>query len=79
MAEFLLKYNYFEFNGQVKQQISGTVIGTKFTSAYACIFMDDIGSKFLETQSLQSGLDILIMCSLFGRMGKKSFSYFLPT
>ena len=30
MAEFVLKNNYFEFNGQVKQQISGTAIGTKF-------------------------------------------------
>ena len=39
--------------------------------------MDDIGSKFLETQSLQSGLDILIMCSLFGLMGKKKFQLFL--
>ena len=53
MAEFVLKNNYFEFNGQVKQQISGTAIGTKFASTFACIFMDDIESKFLETQLLQ--------------------------
>ena len=52
MAEFVLKNNYFEFNGQVKQQISGTAIGTKFAPTYACIFMDDVESKFLETQSL---------------------------
>ena len=53
MAEFVLKNNYFEFNGQVKQQISGTEFGTKFAPAYAFIFMDDVKSKFLETQSLQ--------------------------
>ena len=53
MAEFVLKNNYFKFNGQVKQQISGTAIGTKFVPAYTCIFMDDIESKYLETQSLQ--------------------------
>ena len=40
MAEFILKNNYFEFNGECKQQISGTAIGTKFAPPYACIFMD---------------------------------------
>ena len=30
MAEFVLKHNYFKFNGQVKHQISGTAIGAKF-------------------------------------------------
>ena len=53
MAENVLKNNYFEFNGQVKQRISGTAIGTKFAPAYACIYMDDVESKFIETQSLQ--------------------------
>ena len=54
MAEFVLKNYYFKFNGQVKQQISGTAIGTNFAPAYACIFMDDVESKFLETHFLQS-------------------------
>ena len=53
MAEFVLKNNYFELNGQVKQQISGTAIGTKLALTYACIFMDDVESKFLETHSFQ--------------------------
>ena len=30
MAEFVLKNDYFEFNESIKQQISGTAIGTKF-------------------------------------------------
>ena len=29
MTEFVLRNNYFEFNGKVKQQISGTAIRTK--------------------------------------------------
>ena len=42
MAEFLLKINFFEFNGSVKQQVSGTVIGTKCAPTYACIYMDEV-------------------------------------
>ena len=50
MAKFVLENNYFEFNGEVKQQISGTAIGTKFAPPYACIFMDQVENEFLETQ-----------------------------
>ena len=53
MADFVLKNNYFEFNEQIKQQISGTAIGTKFAPPYACLFMDKIETAFLETQELQ--------------------------
>ena len=34
MACFVLQNYYFEFNGIVKQHISGTAIGTKVSSAY---------------------------------------------
>ena len=50
MAEFVLKNNYFEFNGKVTKQISGTAIGAKFGPPYACIFMDQAETEFLETQ-----------------------------
>ena len=50
MAEFALKNNIFEFNGKVKQQVVGTAIGTKFASPYACIYMDEVETKFLKTQ-----------------------------
>ena len=50
MADFVLKNNYFEFNGQIKQHISGTAIGTKFAPPYAVFFMDKIETPFLETQ-----------------------------
>ena len=34
MVEFELENNYFEFDGKVKQQVSGTEIGTKFAPSY---------------------------------------------
>ena len=46
MARFVLENNYFKFNGDVKKQISGTAIGTKFALTYVCIFMDDLETKF---------------------------------
>ena len=51
MAEFVLKNNFFEFNNQIKQQISRTVIGAKCAPTYACIFMDKVETEFLETQT----------------------------
>ena len=53
MAAFVLKNNYFEFNGEVKHQISGTAIGTKFAPTYASIFIDEIETKFLDTQEFK--------------------------
>ena len=53
MAEFVLKNNFFEFNGEVKRQISGTAIGTKFAPPYFCIFMDEVETEFLKTEELQ--------------------------
>ena len=50
MAEFVLQNNYFEFNGEIEDQISGTAIGTKFAPPYACIFMDQIETQFLKTE-----------------------------
>ena len=52
MARFVKENNYFEFNGDVKKQISGRVIGTNFAPSYSCIFMDDLETKFLQSQSL---------------------------
>ena len=50
MKEFVFKNNYSEFNGEVKKQISGTAIGTKFAPPYLCIFMDQVETEFTETQ-----------------------------
>ena len=53
MAQFVLKNNFFEFNNDVLQQMYGTAIGAKFAPPYACIFMDQIETKFLRIQSHQ--------------------------
>ena len=53
MVEFMLKNNYFEFGTKTKQQISGTVIRTKFAPPYPSIFMSDLETKFLGSQHLQ--------------------------
>ena len=44
---------FFEFNSEIKQQISDTVIGTKFSSPYACIYMDKTKIDFLRIEELQ--------------------------
>ena len=53
MVKFVLKNNYFEFNSKVKQQISGTAIGTKFAPPYTCVFMDEEETSFFETQEMK--------------------------
>ena len=49
-ADFVFKNNFFEFNVSVKQQVSGTTIGTKCAPTYACICMDEVETEFLKTQ-----------------------------
>ena len=58
-AEFVLKNNYFQFNGKVKHQISGTATGIKFAPTYACVFMDQVETDFLMYHSY--GFAILTM------------------
>ena len=53
LAEFILKNNFFQFNNEIKQQISGTAFGTKFAPPYSCIFMDKTDTDFPKTQELQ--------------------------
>ena len=53
MAQFRLMNKMFEFNRKVKQQVSGTAIGTKISLPYAFIYMDELKVTFLNTQVLQ--------------------------
>ena len=50
MAEFVLNNNMFQFNSKVYLQKSGKAIGTKFSTSFAYIYMDEVEQKFLETQ-----------------------------
>ena len=53
MADFVPKNNLFEFDSKFYKQISGTAIGMKFATPYACIFMDHIETDFLKTQEIK--------------------------
>ena len=53
MLEFVLKNNYSQFNGNVKQQLSGTAIRSKCAPPSACISMDKVETDFLESKKLK--------------------------
>ena len=53
MAEFVFTNNCFAFGQKLFRQIPGTVISTKFTPSYACIFIDKFETDFLKMQKLQ--------------------------
>ena len=80
MAEFILKNNYFEFNGKVNKQISGTAISTKFGPSYKCIFMDQVETEFLKTQKHKPVVWCLfryIDVFFIGAHGKETLSSYL--
>ena len=52
-AEFVLKNNYFEFDSNVKHQISGTAIGTKLAPPYGCIYTGLLENQFLKNEQIQ--------------------------
>ena len=45
-------FSKVKFDSKVKQQISGTAIGTKFAPPYTCVFIDKVEIDFLETQTV---------------------------
>ena len=81
MAEFVLKNNYFEFNGKVKQDLSGTAIGTNFAPPCACIFMDQVKTEFLESQVYKPLVWFRYLDDVFfiWTYGQEKLSYFQKT
>ena len=53
MAEFVLKNYYFEFNSNVKHQISGAAFRTKSAPPYTGIYMDYPENQFLKNEQIQ--------------------------
>ena len=49
MAEFILKI----ITSNVMTRLTSTAIGTSFSPVYFCTFMDEVESKFLETEPLR--------------------------
>ena len=82
MADFVLEKEYFEFNGQIRQQISVTAIGTKFSPPYACLFIDKIETAFFKTQELQPSawfryIDDIIFIWIHGKQELQTFLHSL--
>ena len=50
LPKVVFQNNYFEFIGEVKQQVSEIALGAKFMPPCACIFIDQVASEFLKTQ-----------------------------
>ena len=74
MAEFMLSSNFFEFNSDTFQQISGMAVGTKFESTYDCTFIDQVEKKFQlhNLISFQDGLGTKTVYFLDRLMGKNN-------
>ena len=51
MTKFVLQNNYFELNGEIKQQICETALVNKFAPPYARTLMDQVELEFLKTQN----------------------------
>ena len=65
MAEFVLKNNHFQCNLNVKHQISGTAIGTKFATPFACMYMDYMENQFLKKEKIQSWICFKYLDDIF--------------
>ena len=65
MEEFVLKNTFTEFNGEFKQQKSGTAVGTKFAPPDSYIFLDEIETEFLKSQELKSFLWLRYINDIF--------------
>ena len=48
LPRYILTLNYFEFNGRVYHQVSGTAMGTKMAPNYANLFMGDLEEKLIS-------------------------------
>ena len=79
MTEFVFRNNFFEFSGNIKQQISGTAIAAMCAPAYSCIFMDELERGFLQTQDHQPFLWLRYMADIFfiWAHGEKKLQNFL--
>ena len=78
MTDFVLKNNYFEFNRQIKQQISSTAIGAKFSPPCACCLWIKLKLLFFKPKSYSfwCGLDILTISFLSVHMLSKNLKLF---
>ena len=65
MADFVLKNNCLEFNGEIKRQKSGTAISAEFAPPYAYIFMDEVETEFPKSKKFQNFLRLSYIDDMF--------------
>ena len=51
MAKYVLSNSYFDFSEKVFQQISGTVIDTKYAPLYTCIYIEEVETEFWKPRT----------------------------
>ena len=75
LAEFLLKNIFFEFDSKIKQQISGTAIGTNFAPPCTCVYMNKT-DIFLKRKSFTQlrYTDNIFFIWMPGEAGMKKFT-----
>ena len=75
---FVLKNNYFQFNGKAKKEILGTPLLPNLCIHMHVYSWTKLRLNFLKRKSigLYIGFVTLMMSSLFGLMVKKSSAYF---
>ncbi|XP_071489266.1 uncharacterized protein [Diadema antillarum] len=65
MTEFILKHNYFEFDGKHYLQRKGTAMGTKMAPVYANIYMAVLEEDFLSKCTLQPSMYLRYIDDIF--------------
>ena len=78
MAEFVLKNNYFEFDSNMKHQISATAIGKKLAPPYVSIYMDYMENQFLKNEQIEPWIWFRYIDDIFsiGQPVKKNLMLF---
>ena len=77
MEKFVLSSKYFEFSEKFFQQISGTAISTKFVPPYACLYMDEVETKFLQTQRFKPLVWLRLLIIYFSTHGEENLQNFM--
>lgn len=65
MVDFILKHNYFEFDGKFYLQKQGTAMGTKMAPAYANVYMAVLEEEFLERSEYKPSLYVRYIDDIF--------------
>ena len=65
LIRFILTLNYFEFNGRLYHQVSGTAMGTKMAPNYANLFMGELEKKLINLHPVKPTLWIRYIDDIF--------------